>query len=198
MVDFAARKILGELVFLRPLHKADAEPFLEAVEGSRESLSEFLPWPADVQNLNAAQTHIEAYSFQAKLGNGGAWGIFEQASGKFSGAIYVHWISEENSSAAIGYWLSKAARGNGFATEAVKLICKTLLLEWRLNRIEAMVPVENRRSLSVLERAGFASEGVCREYAKLHGKFHDCVRFCFLRKFFGGKEVQTEPGEAAP
>lgn len=182
MASFDAQTLLGELVFLRPLRAADSGIFFEALAASRESLREFLPWTCDMKTEKEAKRHIETYAVQAELENGGAWGIFEKASGNFAGTLYVHWVSEENSSAQLGYWLAETATGKGFATEAVKLVSKTLLLKWQLNRVEAIVPLENAKSLAVMRRAGFASEGVSREYACLHGRFHDCERFALLRR----------------
>lgn len=182
MARFDAQALSGELVFLRPLRASDSGIFFETLDSTRDSLREFLPWMLDVKTEKEAKHHIEAYAIQAELENGGAWGIFEKATGNFSGTLYVHWISAENSSAQLGYWLAKTATGKGFATETVKLISKMLLLEWRLNRVEVVVPLANERSLAVVRRAGFASEGVSREYACLHGSFHDCERFALLRR----------------
>jgi ribosomal-protein-alanine N-acetyltransferase len=51
----------------------------------------------------------------------------------------------------------------------------------RLNRIEALVYVENDRSIQLLQRLGFKQEGVLRDYYYLDGKFYDHYLFTLLQ-----------------
>lgn len=72
------------------------------------------------------------------------------------------------SHAWIGYSLSPAAWGHGFATEAGKWLVAELRRRYRLREIRASVDVRNLKSVAVLERLGF--ERVGTEPAELHGE----------------------------
>lgn len=81
----------------------------------------------------------------------------------------------------LGYVLASQYWGKGFATKAVKLVAKTIFIEWpHLERLEAVVDVQNGGSQRVLEKAGFEREGVLRKYYMLKGKSRDMVMFSLL------------------
>lgn len=170
-----------ERLNMRPLKKSDAQQFLCAVENSRKELGEFLPWVEGLQTVQDAARHIEPYILQAELENGALLGIF--LNEKLIGALYLHWVSEANESAAIGYWLSTKFTGQGYATESLEAFCKHLL-DSGINRIEVHTATSNIKSASLLKRVGFAEEGICREYEKFHEKFVDHYRFSLLKKDF--------------
>lgn len=76
---------------------------------------------------------------------------------------------------ASDYW------GKGIATRAVKMAANAVFVEWgHLERLEAVVDVENPASQRVLEKAGFKREGVLRKYYLLKGKPRDAVMFSLL------------------
>lgn len=83
--------------------------------------------------------------------------------------------------AELGYVLASGYWGRGIATRAVKLVTSTIFIEWpHLERLEALVDVENKASLRVLEKAGFKREGVLRKYLILKGGTRDMVIFSLL------------------
>ena len=60
-------------------------------------------------------------------------------------------------------------------------MANTIFAEWpHLERLEAIVDVENPGSQRVLEKAGFQREGVLRKYMLLKGKTRDLVMFSLL------------------
>jgi RimJ/RimL family protein N-acetyltransferase len=82
--------------------------------------------------------------------------------------------------AETGYWLGPAARGRGYATEAVRAVARHAF-GLGLTRIELLAAVGNVASQRVAERAGFTREGVLREARPLPGgKKADMVRFRLL------------------
>ncbi|XP_077248807.1 uncharacterized protein LOC143888318 [Tasmannia lanceolata] len=81
----------------------------------------------------------------------------------------------------IGYVLASKYWGQGIATKAVRIVISTIFREWpNLERVEALVDVQNPRSQRVLEKAGFAKEGVLRKYFIHKGKTRDMVMYSFL------------------
>ncbi|KAL8162201.1 hypothetical protein V2J09_013690 [Rumex salicifolius] len=89
---------------------------------------------------------------------------------------------EDSCRGELGYVLGKECWGKGIATVAVKLVAATVFDDWpELERLEALVDVENKGSQRVLEKAGFTREGVLRRYFIMKGKARDMVMFSLLR-----------------
>ncbi|KAL2562013.1 hypothetical protein AAZV13_20G114200 [Glycine max] len=69
----------------------------------------------------------------------------------------------------------------GIATHAVKQVVKAAFSEFpHLERLQALVDVENVASQRVLEKAGFQREGVLRKYVVIKGKSRDMITFSVL------------------
>ena len=69
--------------------------------------------------------------------------------------------SSDRCRAEIGYALGSEHWNKGIATHVVKLVAETIFRERpELERLEAVVDVENVASQRVLEKAGFEREGV--------------------------------------
>ncbi|KAF5748085.1 hypothetical protein HS088_TW04G00034 [Tripterygium wilfordii] len=83
--------------------------------------------------------------------------------------------------AELGYVLGSKYWGKGIATKAVKMVTNAIFSEWpHLERLEALVDVQNVGSQKVLEKAGFTREGVLRKYVVLKGRSRDMVMFSLL------------------
>jgi len=78
--------------------------------------------------------------------------------------------------AELGYVLGSKYWGKGVATYVVKQVVKVAFCELSyLERLEALVDVENVGSQRVLEKAGFQKEGVLRKYLFMKGKSRDMI-----------------------
>ena len=81
----------------------------------------------------------------------------------------------------LGYHLGFKYWGKGIGTKAMKLVCETIFKDWpHLERLEALVDVENVGSLKVLEKVGFQREDVLRKFFLHRGKIRDMVMFSLL------------------
>lgn len=81
----------------------------------------------------------------------------------------------------LGYVLATNYWGRGIVTVAVKMVINSIFSEWpHLERVEAIVDVENHGSQKVLEKAGFLREGILRKYFILKGRARDAVIYSFL------------------
>jgi RimJ/RimL family protein N-acetyltransferase len=95
----------------------------------------------------------------------------------FVGLIRFDWDALE---AEIGYVTAPAARGRGVAGRAIALASRWGLEELGLERIEALVDVENAASLKVAERAGYRLEGVRRSTHAKEGRRVDMAVYSLL------------------
>jgi [ribosomal protein S5]-alanine N-acetyltransferase len=76
-------------------------------------------------------------------------------------------------SCSVGYWVSAADNGLGFATAAVRGIMRVAFDELGLHRLQAGTLLHNVGSQRVLERVGFVRYGVAPGYLHIAGKWQD-------------------------
>lgn len=85
--------------------------------------------------------------------------------------------------AATGYVLARTAWGHGFATEALEAMT-AVARECRVRRLYAICHHAHRASARVLEKGGFAFEGVLRQYADFPniapGEPVDCLCYAIV------------------
>jgi len=84
-------------------------------------------------------------------------------------------------SAEIGYWISEAYWGCGFATRAVEAVTEWAFTEYKLTRVFALVFAYNIASIRVLEKAGFQLEGILRRSAVKNGVILDQMMYAKVR-----------------
>ncbi|KAK3417500.1 hypothetical protein EUGRSUZ_H03444 [Eucalyptus grandis] len=81
----------------------------------------------------------------------------------------------------LGYALASGYWGRGIATEAARAaVAEAFSARPELERVEAIVDVENKPSQRVLEKAGFTREGLLRKYRVLKGRTRNVVVFSRL------------------
>lgn len=84
--------------------------------------------------------------------------------------------------AEIAYGIAPEARGNGYATEAVRLVTQRAFTESPLRRLIAYVHEGNLASRRVLEKAGYTLEGVLREHYIVNGVPVNEIFYGILRR----------------
>jgi len=87
----------------------------------------------------------------------------------------------KRSMADIAYYFAPESWGRGYATEAAAAVTRFGFDELKLHRIQATVMPGNAASLRVLEKAGYAREGVLRK-ALMGREFHDIVLLAAVRE----------------
>ena len=113
------------------------------------------------------------------------WALEHKASRTLVGTIGFNNINQIAHKGLIGYEVLPAAWGRGLATEAVRAVVHFGHEQIELNRIEALVMLENHASVRVLLKAGFSEEGVLRAFGYWKGQYHDLRMFSVLRKSRG-------------
>lgn len=82
--------------------------------------------------------------------------------------------------AYVNYWLLPEHRGEGYATEAVRLVVDHAFDSLGLERVAAWVVAFNDDSRALLERLGFVHEGTTRHGRFARGEFHDMLIYGVL------------------
>jgi RimJ/RimL family protein N-acetyltransferase len=89
------------------------------------------------------------------------------------GLGFVPGIDVERYSAEVGYWLSEEHWNRGIVTEALGLFTNYAFVDLQLLRLFALPFADNTASIRVLEKAGFACEGVMRSSSVKYGVARD-------------------------
>lgn len=93
----------------------------------------------------------------------------------------------------VGYSLIEAARGSGYATEALSAIIEEAFTASELNELQACCVPENTPSRAVLQRAGFHELRLLRGGAMIRGRHVDVVLYAVGR----GQWQRTRQPQAA-
>jgi RimJ/RimL family protein N-acetyltransferase len=83
--------------------------------------------------------------------------------------------------AQFGYWLGEPYWGRGIMTAAVRTTTAHVFGNFDLARLEAPVFAWNPASMRVLEKCGFAKEGLLRKSIYKDGELIDAVLYARLR-----------------
>lgn len=86
------------------------------------------------------------------------WGVFvlvRREDGRAVGGIGFHGVPDEKGRVEIGYDLTEAARGNGYATEGLRALSAWALARETVTSVRATTEPENTASQAVIARAGF-------------------------------------------
>jgi RimJ/RimL family protein N-acetyltransferase len=81
----------------------------------------------------------------------------------------------------LGIDVAAEARGQGYGTEAQRLIADWLFATTGVNRVEAATDIDNLAEQRSLEKAGYVREGVLRGAQFRAGAYHDLVYYSRLR-----------------
>ncbi|MFD5077569.1 GNAT family N-acetyltransferase [Streptomyces sp. NPDC058371] len=101
--------------------------------------------------------------------------VVELAGGSLVGTAVLWGIDNHNRSAHIGLGLLQSARGKGYGTDVVAVLCHYGFVVRGLQRVQIETPADNTAMLRSAERNGFVREGVLRSSAWVMGEFLDVV-----------------------
>lgn len=180
---------------LRPWKLEDAQDLVAILHNKKivDNLRDGLPDPYTQQDAEMFITAMLASNSDEVYAFAITWG------GRAIGGISVS--RKENihhRTAELGYYLAESCWGRGLATSAVSQICSFVFQNTDILRIFAVPFVENAASCRVLEKAGFACEGVLKSNAVKNGVVRDMKLYALLRDGErGGVSAETARRETA-
>ncbi len=101
--------------------------------------------------------------------------VVELESGTLVGSAALWHIDNHNRFAHIGLGLLPSARGRGYGTDVVAVLCHYGFAVRGLRRLQIETLADNAAMLRAAERNGFVREGVLRSSAWVVGEFLDEV-----------------------
>jgi len=159
-------------------------PLYEAASESIADIYPWMPWCHPSYAIEDSRSWV--------LSRLDAWGkpdyyfvIIERATGRFLGAVGINQINRVHDFANLGYWVRSSAAGHGIAVVATRLCAQFGFEELKLQRLEIVVDVDNRRSQRVAEKAGAKREGIARHRCKIGDTWRDAIMFSLLQADLG-------------
>lgn len=167
---------------LRPPTVADYNRWAELRALSRAHLTPWEPaWARDDLSRQMFRRRLRAYARDVRDDVSYAYFIADSRSDALVGGITLSNVRRGSSqTASLGYWIGKPYTGEGRMTEAVYAILPFAFRVLRLHRIEAACMPANAPSIRVLEKNGFAREGLARQYLKINGVWEDHILFATI------------------
>ena len=178
-----------ERLFLRKFRMEDAEAVF--AYASNEDTARFVSWEAH-RTLDDTRRFLQWELDRYQAGQTSEWAVMEKADGRIIGSIGVVDYQEQHRSCEIGYALGREYWGQGIVAEALERVLRYLFEECDMNRIHAVCCEENLASARVLEKCGFACEGLQRQSVRMKGRFWNMRMYGLLREEWMAGHPPTE------
>ncbi|AIJ25149.1 GNAT family N-acetyltransferase [Amycolatopsis methanolica] len=162
----------GEKVGLRARYDEDipilrTELYDDVVNGSR---AESRPWRPISPSSKDRRLHVDDSGEEHV-----PFSVVELAGDTLVGTATLWGIDTHNRSAHIGLGLLPSARGKGYGSDVVAVLCHYGFVVRGLQRLQIETLADNFAMLRAAERNGFVREGVLRKSAWVMGEFLDEV-----------------------
>lgn len=155
-------ELRGERVLVRPYREEDAADLQEAIAESRDHIRPWMYFADAHQTVDESRIWINKQRAKWILRESMNCAIFDVQTGRFLGGIGLHpreWVIP---AFEIGYWLRASAEGNGYMSEAVRLLTDFTFDKLSALRVEIQCDERNTRSANVARRLGYKQEGLLR------------------------------------
>jgi len=171
--------LLTPSLILRALQLSDLDDLYEYA--SDPEIDHYVPWE-HYKHSEEARNNLNEFLEEYQKDGLGAWGIEHRADNKLIGIINTSIPHRTNRRVEMGYTISRAYWGRGFATEAVQAVIQFGFEKMDLVRIEAVVLPDNIASARVLEKVGMKFEGLLHSYQVWRGQPRDLRMYAIVRK----------------
>lgn len=165
-----------ERLLIRRQGIEDISDLFKAARDSKRELAPFLPWCHANYGISDSQAYIESVKPAWENDIEWSFGIRDKHSNDYIGGCGISKI-DEHPVGNLGYWITSAATGKGYATEATLGLANFAVQYLKFLRIEIIMSTQNKASKAVAEKCHAAFEGTLRNRLKLHGECHDAFSF---------------------
>lgn len=154
-------KIMTPRLILRPLALNDVESYFEAEQASIKEMKSYWSWaiPKSIDDIkDFIEFCIECHEPLSPQNM--YFAILEKESNQFLGCIWCQAINWFVPKFEISYWLDTRKTGNGYMSEAVNALSRTIFDVYHARRIEIKVFTTNPKSRAIPERLGFKLDAI--------------------------------------
>ncbi|WP_439591070.1 GNAT family N-acetyltransferase [Microbacterium sp.] len=157
---------------LEPLYAMQSDPdvcrYLLYEARSREKVVEVLARDAAATRLAEVGDYLQP--------------AIRDEHGRFVGTMYFHLTSVDDRTAEIGWILAPHAQGNGYASEAARLLLALGFDTLGLHRVYAELDPRNEASVALCRRLGMRHESAILEHMWLKGEWTDTGGYGILER----------------
>ena len=180
-------RLKGKRIVLRPMVKKDEKRIAELAND--KTISEFthVPYPYDlakarefIKKSNERMKKKEEYHFAITLND------------DFIGTIGIIDIVKRDNYGETGYWLGKPYRGQGYVSEACKLILDFSFKKLKFHKMVIMCAKENKGSKKIIDKMGAKFGGVLRAHGFVGGKYKDMLYYDILKKEWKPSKIKLK------
>jgi len=153
--------IIGEIMFvnietkrllLKCVDQSDREFIFE--EFQNDFINRYLFDEEPMTDIEQADDLIEFYNMKEPR-NQNRWVLINKLENKKMGTCGFHLWDKEKNEVEIGFELMEINNGNGYMTEAVEAIIEFARTKMKVNKIIAIVYIDNSKCKILLEKFGF-------------------------------------------
>ena len=162
---------------LRPLRVDDAD-----AQHLMMSDTEVMAWwdVPEIQDIELTTLILQSQIDDTDRGRAVFWAMERSVDGAFIGCCDLSEIDRWHHRAEVGFIIGKAFWSDGYAFEAMQAVMSHAAQALHLRRLSARTHLGNVRSVRLLERLGFAEEGLLRGHVERDGERRDCQLFGLL------------------
>jgi [ribosomal protein S5]-alanine N-acetyltransferase len=178
----AVPAIEGSNVLLRMPQMGDFPDWAALREQSRDFLTPWEPiWPSDDLTRSAFRRRLRRYAEDVRSDQAYAFFVFRKTDNLLVGGLTLANVRRGVAQAgSLGYWMGAPFARQGYMTEAVRTMVPFAFGPLRLHRLEAACIPSNAASIRLLEKVGFAREGLARQYLCINGIWQDHLLYAFV------------------
>ena len=179
-------RLEGQRLVLRPPRLADYDQWAPLRALSRDFLQPWEPtWAADELTPAAWRQRMRGYWRDMRNDAAYPFFLFQRDSGELLGGLTLSDVRRGAAQAAtLGYWIGMPHAGQGYMSEAVRLVLAHAFGALALHRVEAACIPDNAPSRRLLRSCGFRQEGLARRYLKINGQWRDHLQFAITVEEF--------------
>ncbi len=173
-------EILTPRLLIRHFRESDLESFL-AYRNDPE-VARYQGWSLPYSRESALAFLVEMKDKQPAPGEWLQLALELSSTGESIGDLAFHLMKSDPRQAYLGYTLSRAHWGYGYASEAVRALLDHLFRELNLHRIVAECDADNTASQNLLERLGFRREAHLVENVFFKGQYGSEYHYAILQR----------------
>jgi RimJ/RimL family protein N-acetyltransferase len=158
-------------LLIRPPQPGDGAITASAVSETWEDLHQWMGWAETLADNSVEQKEIRNRHIMAQFILREEFNLLgvEIASGQTVIWCGFHSVDWQARQCETGFWVRKSAQGRGFATEATNALLRYAFGALGMRRVGITHSGGNEASRRIVEKLGFASEGIQRAANRLPG-----------------------------
>ncbi len=161
-------------VYLRRVVRSDEEQFTTRM---RESIDLHEPWISPPTNGYLFKAYLKRIQKEDHEG----FAVCLKDTDDIVGVININNIVRGSfQSASLGYYVVARHQGDGYMYEGLRMLIRFACQTLGLHRLEANIQPTNERSQRLVERCGFVSEGLSKQFLFIDGAWRDHIRWCYI------------------